>query len=127
MKIIPNFYSIYGIYNNDILLYIGSASSFIKRKTSHLCNIKYNNTNSKIKLYQHIKNNNLVIDIKEILSKDCTKDEIAVIEAEYISSLKPLLNQRQSIKLSTRFKLRDYQRQKYLYYKELKKLNKINI
>jgi hypothetical protein len=121
-----NNYFIYGIYNNDNLLYIGSTNNFYKRKITHLCNIKKNNTNSKIKLYQYIKNNNLTINIKLLFSNNCTKDEIAIIETEYIKINKPLLNQRQAIKLTTRYILRDYQKKKYLYYKELKRLNKIN-
>jgi len=121
-----NNYFIYGIYNNDNLIYIGSTNNFNKRKTTHLCNIKKNNTNSKIKLYQYIKKNNLTVDI-EILSihDNCTKDEIAIVEAEYIKINKPILNQRQAIKLSTRYNLREYQRKKYLYYKEIKRLMKI--
>ena len=122
---ITNLYSIYGIYNKDILLYIGSTNNFKCRKTNHLCNLKYNNTNSKIKLYQYIKKNNLEIDIKEIYVTDSTKDKIALVEQEYILNLSPLLNQRQSIKLSTRFRLKEYQRNKYLYYKEIKRLNNI--
>ena len=121
-----NNYFIYGIYNNDNLLYIGSTNNFYKRKITHLCNIKNNNSNSKIKLYQYIKNNNLTIDIQILFSSICSKDEIAIIEAEYIKNNKPLLNQRQAIKITTRYILRDYQKKKYLYYKELKRLMKIN-
>jgi hypothetical protein len=121
-------YTIYGIYNNDNLIYVGSTSDFIKRKRTHICAIKYNNTNSKIKLYQYIKQNNLTINIQLIsIHENISKDEIAILESEYIKINKPLLNQRQAIKLSTRYNLRDYQKKKYIYYKELKKLMKINL
>ena len=52
-------YSIYGIYDNTTLLYIGSSKNYIKRKRTHISNIKYNNTNSNIGLYKHIKSNNI--------------------------------------------------------------------
>lgn len=120
-----NNYTIYGIYNDNILLYIGSTSNYKKRKTTHMCNLKYNNTNSKIKLYQYIKKNKLTIDINILYSDNCYKNDIAIIEAQYIKNLKPLLNIRKSIKLSTRYKLKEYQKGKYLYYKELKRLNNI--
>ncbi len=54
-------YSIYGIYDNNNLLYIGSSKNYIKRKRTHISNIKHDNTNSNIGLYKYIKSNNIDI------------------------------------------------------------------
>lgn len=115
-----NNYTVYGIYNNDILLYIGSSSNYKSRVNNHLQAIKNNNSNSKIKLYQYIKKNKLIIDIEILYSDNCLKDEIAIVENHYITTLKPLLNLRQAIKLTTRYRLKEYQKMKYQYRKYIK-------
>lgn len=115
-----NNYTVYGIYDNDILLYIGSSANYKSRVNNHLQAIKNNNTNSKIKLYQYIKKNKLNVDIESIYSDNCSKDEIAIVESHYIKTLKPLLNIRQPIKLSTRYRLKEYQKMKYQYRKYIK-------
>jgi len=114
-------YTIYAIYNNNNLLYIGSTKNYIKRIITHNCNIKYNNSNSKIKLYSHIKENNLDIHFKPLLVQDnITKNEIAFIENNYIDKFKPLLNSRKAI-INSRFKMKDYQTNYYYNKKYVKK------
>ena len=110
---------IYGIYNNEQLLYIGSTKNFIDRKRVHLANINYNNTNSSIPLYQYIKQNNLIIDIREISTHDLSKDETANIENQLINQLNPLMNKRIAYK-DTRESTKIYQKN---YYENKKYIN----
>jgi hypothetical protein len=118
---------IYGIYNNDNqLLYIGSSCDYIKRKRTHLSNIKHNNTNSNIKLYQYIKNNNISIKFNILISLDnIDKNNIAIIENNLISFYKPQLNIRSAISNNRNIN-KEYQRIKYNYRKEIKLLMNIN-
>jgi predicted GIY-YIG superfamily endonuclease len=118
-------YSIYGIYNLNRLLYIGSTKDFNKRISCHLSNIKNNNTNSKIKLYQYIKSNKLNIEIKKLYDYNCNKEEIGIKENEIIKKLNPPLNIRSGFK-QTRNKFKSYHQNYYNYRKEIKLLMNIN-
>ena len=115
---------IYGIYNelNDELLYVGCSNDYIKRKRTHLSNIKHINTNSKIKLYQYIKDNNIIIKFNILISlNNITKDDMAIIENNLINIYKPLLNVRKAISNYRDIK-RDYQHEKYINRRFIKDL-----
>ena len=113
-------YTIYAIYTDNLLLYIGSTNNFKSRVITHKCNIKYNNTNSNIKLYKYIKENNLQVEIYPITTHvNILKDDVQIIESLFINRYKPLLNVRSSIKPNrTNNKL--YQYNKYIEYKFIK-------
>lgn len=120
---------IYGIYNelNDELLYVGCSNDYIKRKRTHLSNIKHFNTNSKIKLYQYIKDNNINIKFNILISlNNITKDDMAIIENNLINIYKPLLNVRKAISNYRNIK-RDYQHEKYINRRFIKDLMNVEI
>jgi hypothetical protein len=113
-------YTIYAIYTDNILLYIGSTNNFKSRSITHMSNIKHNNTNSNIKLYKYIKENNLQVEIYPLTThENILKDDVQIIESLFINRYKPLLNVRCSIKPNrTNNKL--YQYNKYIEYKFIK-------
>ena len=113
-------YTIYAIYTDNILLYIGSCQNFKSRERTHLANIRHENSNSNIPLYKYIKNNKLEIMIYPITQhENISKDDCAIIESLFINKYNPLLNIRSAIKSSRNIN-KLYQFNKYLEYKFIK-------